>query len=208
MDKAETVKHIKPTVKLSDINFTPVLIALIAILVTFGKVEQRPGPNGYVLYWWCLILCSFCSYSVPVEEEVLCEIRHPAHRSVRIRQNRTVRPDGARHSHRDIHINCRKCGWVQERQCERPFGRYSRSWAFAIAFFRSIQNHVEGHCLCCWQCDRAEGYSRCGRVSFEQISVEFGEINSVYRLCFCSLQFFVHDFGGSGNIVGAGADFV
>lgn len=45
-------------------------------------------------------------------------------------------------------------------------------------------------------------------MSFEQISVEFGEINFVYQLCFCSLQFFVHDFGGSGNIVGAGADFV
>lgn len=35
-NKAETVQRVKPSIKLSELNFTPVLIALIAILITFG----------------------------------------------------------------------------------------------------------------------------------------------------------------------------
>lgn len=44
MDKTEHVQRVKSTIKLSEINYTPVLIAFIAILVTFGMhswpVEQ------------------------------------------------------------------------------------------------------------------------------------------------------------------------
>lgn len=37
MDKAKTVKNAQPTIKLSDIDFVPILVGVLVILVTLGK---------------------------------------------------------------------------------------------------------------------------------------------------------------------------
>lgn len=37
MDNIENVKHVKPTVKLGDLDFTSILVTLIAVFVTIRK---------------------------------------------------------------------------------------------------------------------------------------------------------------------------
>lgn len=41
MDRSKPIKSAKPSIKLDDINFTPILIALLVVLVTVGKIYKK-----------------------------------------------------------------------------------------------------------------------------------------------------------------------
>lgn len=193
MDHKKSAKYTKPTIKLSDLNVTPVFIAILVVLISIGKTliwllskDLSLLKSSFVCVHISLI-DSGRSSLFSVEKEISKAHRSSADWTMRIRQNAHLLSIGEQWSPWNVHLN----RWKYRRICDREQwrrasrNRYSGQWTIARPILRPIQNDGEGCDFSYRQCDCSKGYSRCGWV--RSFHIFFGLSQTVFDMIFVQL---------------------
>lgn len=218
MDKAKTVKNAQPTIKLSDIDFVPILVGLFVILVTLGKplwwcweLSERRTLNQIPHYKSIFSPSLLLSNLFLVEEEIVQTHLRSDYRSVWFGQNNSFLSIIVRWAARDIHIDRRKC-WRLHKWWKRQNGWrrwHTRQRTFTWTILWSVQEYGQSDCVCDWQRDRAKGYSGRRRVSDDWCNDEKSKWPFSFMIVsFFSTQLFVYDFGWWGHSLDSDLDRV
>lgn len=109
-------RNARPTVKLGDIDFTAVYIALLVVLISISMYpfELSQTVNRSCLNWYRFFIRGDNSSLLLMEKEITKAHRSAADWSLRVGQNVDLLTAAAQRSTWNVHLNHRECGRIHD----------------------------------------------------------------------------------------------